>query len=97
MWCEIREQVLRRSTFCVVLLTVAAVGLLVTPQAFGQADIQTTMQGGPNPALLGDVVTYTMQIENLGPGAHPQAPSGPQRRSGESAAEGHAGEPGQPL
>jgi len=73
MWCVIGEKVVRRSTLGVALVTLA-VGLLLASGALAQEfDGTVNLTSAPNPAGQGSVVTFTMQVSNIGTSPYPQA------------------------
>jgi uncharacterized repeat protein (TIGR01451 family) len=54
-------------TMLAVAMCVAAVG--VAAPSTGSADLKITKTDGPDPVGLGSTLTYTIQVENLGPDA----------------------------
>jgi uncharacterized repeat protein (TIGR01451 family) len=53
-------------TMLAVAMCVAAVGV-AAPAKTGSADLKVTKTDGPDPVSLGSTLTYTIQVENLGP------------------------------
>jgi uncharacterized repeat protein (TIGR01451 family) len=55
-------------TMFAVAMFVAAAGV-AAPGTTGSADLKVTKADGPDPVSLGSALTYTIQVENLGPDA----------------------------
>jgi uncharacterized repeat protein (TIGR01451 family) len=57
-------------TMLAVAMCVAAAGVAApTKTGTGSADLKVTKTDGPDPVSLGSTLTYTIQVENLGPDA----------------------------
>jgi len=57
---------------CVVSLTVVVIVALGAAPVAAQFDATVDLDADIDPAIPGDLVTFTLEVENLGPSVHPQ-------------------------
>jgi uncharacterized repeat protein (TIGR01451 family) len=59
----------RHALIAVAILALALVPAIASSAPGDQADLRVTKSDSPDPVMVGDVLTYTIEVENLGPAA----------------------------